>query len=285
LISPDGHSVAASQQGQSGAALALYATGSRRAHRFFDLAQTTAAAVAWSPDSRYVAAVLASRDPLSARGSGLAVIDVTRMSYRMIARGPIYGASFAPGGADRIVFGWARSMAPRAQVDLYLAAVSGAGPSRLTHGGRSLNPVWGAQGIAYDRERLRAHAEPAFSLWLIAPAGAAPHQLASGRVPALREGLVPLAFSHSGTDLLAAYEGLDTAQAWTVRLPGGAAQALRVDGSTVSATALSEDGSRVLAERPGFPSTPSAGTVESVPFDGGQSRTLIAHGSQASWNL
>ncbi len=46
--------------------------------------------------------------------SGLGILDTTTGSLRTIASGIVYGASFAPDGSDRIVFGRpARRASPR----------------------------------------------------------------------------------------------------------------------------------------------------------------------------
>ena len=86
--------------------------------RFFATADATAVAVAFSPDSRYIAVVLASTDPASSAYSGLAVIDTTTFASRVIVHGQIYGASFAPGDSDRIAYGTAPSARLTARVDV-----------------------------------------------------------------------------------------------------------------------------------------------------------------------
>jgi hypothetical protein len=277
VIAPDGSIVAAS----TAQGLTLYPTSDRSVRRSFPAVDATAVATAFSPDSRYIAVVLSSTDPASAASSGLAVIDTKSHSYRIIAHGQIYGASFAPDGSDRIAYASARSAALTAPVNIQMIGADGSGSVQLTRDGRSLNPVWGPAGIAFDRERLRTNAEPAYQLWLMASDGSGRRPLTALPIPTLREGLVPVAQSNDGRLLLAQYEGQDTTGAWLVPLSGGPATAL---GGGLVGAAFSRDGASVLLDRGGFLNPPDEGVVESMPVDGGQSRILAAHGSEPGWN-
>jgi len=277
LLAPNGSLVAAS----TAPGLALYPAAGGAPHRYFDSADATAVATAFSPDSRYLAVILSSTDPASARPSGLAVIDTTTFAYRFIARGQIYGATFAPDGSDRIAYASAPTAALTAPVDLHVIDADGSGAAQITHDGRSLNPVWGRAGIAFDRERLRANAEPAYELWFIPTDGGASRPLTALPIPALREGLVPIDFSDDGKLLLAEYEGQDTSRAWLVPLSGGHATPL---AAGLTGAALSRDGAYALVDRGGFLNPPDAGSVEAVPVAGGPPRVLAAQGSEPSWN-
>jgi hypothetical protein len=284
LVSPDGSLVAASAPGLSGAALILYSTTGASSRKLFDAGRTTATATSWSPDSRFLAVILASTDPNSDAASGLAVIDVTAGRYRVIARGPIYGASFASDGSNRVAYAAAAGPALAAPVDIHLAAADGSRAEQLTRDGRSLNPVWSRGTIAFDRERLRNGAAPAYQVWTMAEDGSHRRQLTDARVPPLLDGLVPIGFSPEGGTLLAEYEGLDTSQAWTVTMATGAARALRVGGRTVSAGAISLQGSSALVDLGGYLNPPDRGVVEAVPLNGGRPTVLSRHGADPSWN-
>lgn len=282
LISPGGGLVAASRVASRGSALTLYfAAGGGR--RFFNLRTATARALAFSPDSRYLAVALSSANPGSARTSGLAVIDTRAMSARMIAHGAIYGASFASDGSDRIAYASARTLALRARIDIHVVGPNGTGRRSITRDGHCLNPVWGRRTIAFDRERLRAKHSPSFEVWLMHPDGSHQVRLTHRRVPALMNGLVPLAFSASGTRLLAEYEGVDTSQAWTITISSRRLRELRVRGRAVAGAAISRDGGSVLVDRGGFLEPPNAGSVESMPFYGGRA-TMLVRGADPSWN-
>jgi hypothetical protein len=277
LLAPDGSLVVASEA----SGLVLYPASGGPSRRFFATADATAVAVAFSPDSRYIAVVLASTDPASSAYSGLAVIDTTTFASRVIVHGQIYCASFAPDGSDRIAYGTAPSARLTARVDVGIIQADGSGARRITSDGRSLNPVWGRDGIAFDRERLRTDAEPAYQVWLMASDGSGRRALSALAIPRLREGLVPTAFSDNGRVLLADYEGQDTSQAWVVRLPTGRATPLPAG---LVPAAVSRDGARVLADRGGFLNSPDRGVVESLPLDGGRPRVLAVRGAEPSWN-
>jgi hypothetical protein len=277
LLAPDGALVAASTE----PGLVVYGVAGGPPHRYFNESDVTAVAVAFSPDSQFVAVVLSSTDPVSAAGSGLAVIDTTTFAARILVRGQIYGASFAPDGSDRIAYAAAGSPALSARVDVYEVGADGFGEVRLTRDGRSLNPVWGPGGIAFDHERLRSSAEPAYQVWAMTSDGRARRPVTSLRIPALREGLVPIAFAGGGGLLLAEYVGQDTSQAWLVRISSGHASAL---GAGLVGAGVSRDGTHALVVRGGFLNPPNHGVVETVPLTGGRTRMLIAHGSEPSWN-
>jgi hypothetical protein len=286
VLAPDGSIVAASSPAQQGPALILYSAGGGVLRRYFDAAQATALAQAWSPDSRYVAVVLSSRNPVSAAASGLAVIDTRTLRWSLLAHGAVYGASFAQDGSDRLAYAAASSPALTAAVNVYTSGPNGSVPTQITHDGRSLYPVWGAAQIAYDRERLRAGAAPAYEVWLMNADGTQPVQLTRMRVPPLLYGLVPLAYSaNDGGWLLAQYEGLNTSEAWTIAVATRHSHELEVGGQDVTAAALSRSGASALVDRGGFLRPPSQGTVEELPLRGGPAVKLVAHGSQPSWNL
>ncbi len=284
LLAPSGSLVAASLSAHRGTALAIYPTAGA-AHTFFNSALTTATAQAWSPDSRYLAVVLQSTNPGSDAASGLAVIDTKSFTASIVSRGSIYGASFAPDGSDRIVYGAARTSALADHINVHIAAADGSGSHQISHGGRSLNPVWGRHGIAFDRERLRRGGAPAYQVWLMQPDGSGAKVLTHEPAGPLLDGLVPLAFSADGTRLLAEYVGADTSQAWTIDLANGSSHKLIISRHSVTAGAISRDGRRLLVDLGGFLNPPDAGVVESIPFGGGRATVLVTHGSAPSWNL
>jgi hypothetical protein len=254
----------------------------RGARRFFGgptHAQTTP--LAWSPDSRYLAVAVANR-----RGGRnvLIVIDLFRNGRsETVARGPIQGASFSPTVRGRLVFGSSGSPSPSAPVDLYSARVfSREGVEQLTHDGRSLNPVWGRQGIVFDRERLRGGDAPEYQLLLLQ--GGETTQITDLHPSALLSGLVPLAVSADGEHLVASYVGEDTSQAWAVDLIGHEARRLTQGRASVVAGGISADGESALVEIGGFLAPPSRGRIATLPFGGGRARVLIRRGGSPSWN-
>ena len=287
-LAPNGVTVAASLFGaglEKGPALALYPTAGGRPSTFGDLARQNAVPLAWSPDSRYLAVMLVST---AVKGfvakSALAVLDTTTASLRTIASGIVYGASFAPDGSDRIVFGLAHGQNLTARVNLYTAQASGAGLRRITRDGRSLNPLWGPRYIAYDRERLRRNDAPVYQLWLRRASGGAPRRLTSLRVRSLVSGLTPVGFSADGSRLLAEFVGQDTSEAWTVQVPSGRARPVRVKRRPVVGGAIQGDGSTLLVAEGALEGPAEADNVVTVPFAGGAPTLLVAHAAQPSWN-
>jgi hypothetical protein len=288
LLAPNGMTVAAGLFGsgtETGPSLALYPTSGARPAAFGNLAVANAQPLAWSPDSRYLAVVLTSTAVRHiASRSGLAILDTSTGSLRSIASGIVYGASFAPDGSDRVVFGRAGSESVSARVNLYTAEASGAGLRRITSDGRSLNPVWGPRFIAYDRERLRRNDAPVYQIWLRGSSPGAALRLTSIAVRSLVSGLVPLAFSGDGKRLLAEFVGQDTSEAWTVQVAARRARPVRVKRRPVVGGAISSDGSRLLVAEGGLEGPAQGDDVVTVPFAGGAPTLLAAHAAQPSWN-
>jgi len=190
-VAPDGLMVSGSALGSVGLALTLYATAARRSHSFFN-DRVIATPLAWSPDSRYLA-VLLQTDGRHLIGTGLAVIDTTTMTAGTVATGVIRGASFAPSGPDRLVYGQARSQQIEDAVNLYTVNPDGSDRRQLTSDGDSLRPLWTPRGIVYDRETRRRVGASAYQLWLLH--GGHSTQLTHLTPPALVAALVPLAAS------------------------------------------------------------------------------------------
>jgi len=286
LIAPDGEAVAASLfSDEPGPQLTIYPAAGGPAVRYFDTTTETAEPVAWSADSRYLAVSLQSTALTDVGAhSGLAVIDTVMGTVQTIAQGVIYGASFDPEGSDRIAYASAPSTLLEAPVNVYESGPEGAGLLRLTGDGRSLDPVWGPRYIAYNHERLRPGNAPIYQIWLIPPGGGRARRLTNMNVPSLVVGLVPLAFSADGSRLLAEFEGQDTSEAWTVRVPSGRALRVTSHGLPVTAAGISRSGNTVLVNEGFFEEPASTGRVAEIPFGGGRAKVLVSHGSQASWN-
>ena len=90
------------------------------------------------------------------------IVDTQQKTVKMIARGQIYGARFAPNGNDQVVYGRAAQQTLTSRVNVYRANADGTSTVALTHDGRSLFPLWGPGAIAYDRERLRREDAPVY---------------------------------------------------------------------------------------------------------------------------
>jgi hypothetical protein len=290
LLSPDGLSVAVSLFGvmvgdqEQGPSLGIYPSSGAPIADYLNLETAFATPLAWSPDSRYLAVYAQSNQLVGiAAASSLDVIDTQTGTLTTIAHGAIYGASFAHDGSDKLVFAMAHSLSGSAATNLYISEASGAGMHSITSDGRSLFPVWGPTYIAYDRERSR-HLSPEYQIWMATSAGVRVRKLTHIAVGPLVQGLVPLAFSGSGSRLLAEFEGEDTSNAYAVSVASGRAHSVNVHGQTVQAGGISSDGSTLLVDVGSFEQPSSHGRIETVPFAGGPAKVLVAHGSQASWN-
>jgi Tol biopolymer transport system component len=290
LLAPNGQSVAVSLFGtasglqEHGPALGIYPSSGAAISDYLSLETATATALAWSPDSRYLAVYSESNQTAGiAAASSLAVIDTQTGTVTTVAHGAIYGASFARDGSDRLVYAMAHSLSQSALTNLYVSEADGAGVHRVTSDGHSLDPVWGPTYIAYDRWRRR-HLSPEYQIWLATPAGARVRKLTHIAVGPLVQGLVPLAFSADGSRLVAEFEGEDTSNAYAVNVASGQARAVTVRGQSAQAAGISSDGSTLLLDAGSFEQPSSHGQIVTVPFAGGHATVLVAHASQASWN-
>jgi hypothetical protein len=287
LLAPNGELVAANRDASSGAALSVYSVAGAPAQSYGDAASVTAQPLSWSADSKYLAVAFQSTSVTNvAKSSSLVVIDAETGAMTTLAHGLVQGASFAPNDSDEIAYGLTSSYSQEgAAENIHVSGPDGAHASLLTHDGRSLNPVWGSAGIAYDHERLRHLEFPVFQIWLTAPGRARARQVTHMKPQRLVSGLVPIAFSANGSRLLAEFEGEDTSAAWTVDLASGRARELTTPGRhTLQGAGISADGTTVLLDEDSFENPPSSGRLVTMPFAGGSPRVLVAHGGQASWN-
>lgn len=289
-ISPNGQQVAVSLFGagssESGPALGVYSTTGAPLQTYLSLKGETAQPLSWSPDGRYLAVEVQSTAlKHGAQLSGLGILDTQTAKLSVVAHGQLYGASFAPNGSDEVVYGLAHSQSLTARVNVFRAKPDGSSTVALTGDGRSLFPLWGPAAIVYDRERLRRQDAPVYQLWLRSPKGRT-RRLTNIRVRSLVSGLIPVAFSADGSKLLAQFVGQDTSEAWAVSVASGRARRLTPKGARLplQAAGLSTDGATVLVNEGGVDGPASEGNVATLPFAGGRSTVLVAHGSQASWN-
>lgn len=283
LLSPNGRLVAANAVIGGGRALLVYSLSGALAAGFFDISRVQAVPLAWSPDSRYIAASL-SGYVATATGLGpsaLVIIDTTSNRATTVAHGLVEGASFAPSGPDRVVYGLTSSLSLRGTVNLHSALANGAESRQLTHDGRSLNPLWGKRGIAFDREQLRGPHASAYQIVLLRSGRST--QITRLRLSRRVEGLVPVAVSRDGTRLVVQYEGFDAWQAWTVNLTTERVHELTAPEKSATSSGISRTGRRVLVGI-GGQARGSNDKVETIPFSGGTPTVLVAHGGEPSWN-
>jgi hypothetical protein len=283
LLSPDGRLVAISPVASNGSALEVRSASGKVLGRFLDAAKVHASALAWSPDSRYLAVSVLDATATSGVGnSALVIVDTATETATTVAHGFVSGASFSPDGTE-VVFGMLGPLqSPTTGANLFTAAADGSGVQQLTHDGDSSSPVWGKLGILYDQAHSRGGEKaPIVQIWL--QSGGRSTQITHFHAAALEEGLVPLAVSANGIRLLAEYMGEDTSEAWTVNVRTGRTHRLLVGGKPVTGFGISRNGKRVLVDLGFFENPPSKGEVATIPFAGGPIAVLVKHAGLPSW--
>lgn len=243
----------------------------------------------WSPDSSTIAAVLGPE----LGPKRLVLIDLATGAQQMIAGGFFSGVSFAPGGRQ-LVYSRAASedFPPRSDVYRYdipggetIRAVQ---PVRLTHDGRSTDPLWGPNNKIVFVKQLDAKKRkygPKNELFLMNPNGKGVRRLTHTKVDPLLQGLYPTTWSSDGKRLLAEFEGQDTTYAVTVNPRTGAQRPLiEATEQGFLGAGLSPDGKYVLGKTMGF--EPGPGTdVGIVPYAGNKSVRVLAHNAfEPSWS-
>jgi hypothetical protein len=236
--------------------------------------------LAWSPDSRYVAAVTGPE----LGTQRLVLIDVTDASIRTVARGQFYGVSFSPTGGA-IVYARARRDSYPPRSSLWVAPVGGGTPTQITSAHPDIYPLWGPHSIVFTRQRKPARKFDAWKqdLFLIAPNDGAPRRLTHQRPAFLLSGLTPVSWSADGTRLLGQFGGQDTVFAQTIDPATGSVKTVWREQESIIGAALSRDGSTILAMRGAFEPTTQTEVV-TVPYAGGRPHVLVRHAWSPDWN-
>jgi hypothetical protein len=237
---------------------------------------STAGELAFSPDSTKLAMVLTGR---------LAVHDIAERRTTEAAAGVIRGYSFSPDSTS-IVYGTSgRDEAADAESDLYIIEL-GAGPrQRITRDRKSLNPLWGPNGIVHDRQKVRPGMAPSYNLFDIQPDGGSLRRITSLRIPSLLSGLVPVEFSGDGTRLLAEFVGQDTGVGFAVNPRSGQTRSLSRNAETgFVGFDLTADGRTVLGHT-GGPDPAARHNVVTMPYRGGDPTVLVRRAAFPDWSL
>jgi hypothetical protein len=290
LVSPNGQMVAASNFGSRGHALIVYSTVGEPKQLYINLAQTEATALAWSPDSRYIAVQVTDTTSSSITNpgdGGLAVIDTTARTVTRIASGFVFGATFEanPNATDCPAYAVSGVQKLDSPTEIYTVNADGTGRTQLTHDARSLNPVWGPNGIGYDRQRFRDDHPPAFNIWLMNRDGTHPTQITRVRSGPLVDGLVPLAFSANGSRMIAEFEGEGTSEGCTVSIATHTAKPINAAHHvSVEANGISRNGNTLLVTLDAFENPTAEGKVATMPFPSGRPNVLATHAGFGTWN-
>lgn len=239
--------------------------------------------VTFSPDSKLVAAV---RGPEIGKGK-LVLVDVVSGTFlRSLASGYFSGVSFSPDGTE-LVYSVSASEDFASNTDVYRVPIAGGKAVRLTKDHVSLSPLWGPNDQIVFAKLLGAKSRkygPKNELFLMNPEGTGVKRLTNTKVGPLLQGLTPTAWSANGQRLLTEFGGQDTSYAVTVNPRTGAQRRIGPSGEQgFVGTALSKDGTTVLGFTGGFEPGPNHRVV-SVPYGGGNPKTLVKGGYEPDWS-
>jgi Tol biopolymer transport system component len=213
----------------------------------------------------------------------LALLDLESGSRRVLARGDLCCASFAPDGHSVVYARSNGSFGRTFRSDVYAIRLADGQVSRLTRDRHSDRPVWGRGWIAYSHFRARGG-------WLIRDLrltrsdGSGKRLLAGGNdEPSNKMGIEAVGFSHDGKRLLACLASEFQCSPVGFGIPGGRRYALRVGrrNELTFGVAISRDGTQVLAEAGGLE---GPYRVLVVPLAGGEPRILVRNADHASWS-
>lgn len=281
-VSPDGDVIAYARERSGGKRqlmLAAAAGGGSKAV-FSNLQESFY--ITFSPDSKLIAAV---RGPELGKRKLVLIDVVSGTLLRTVASGYFSGVSFSPDGTE-LVYSVAQSESFPAQSDVFIAPLAG-GSVQITKGGNSLDPLWGPNGQIVFVKQLGAKNRkygPKNELFLMGPDGTGQKRLTHTTVGPLLQGLYPTAWSTSGKQLLAEFEGQDTSYAVTVNPKTGAQKPLdKVGEQGFVGTAIASDGTTVLGFTGGFEPGPNH-RVATVPYGGGKVKTLVKGGYEPDWS-
>jgi Tol biopolymer transport system component len=251
-LAPDGKAVAyVRNSGPTGAVLTVSTSGGRP--NVVRRATARIASIAWSPDSTKL---------VSVDNEHVAVTDVDERTSTVIAdlsAGSALSetATFSPDGS-------------KVAYDYYhqgLAEVHDLATHSTRRAAEGGWPLWGTGGLAFRGGPLQQQ-----DIWLVTASGEKPTRLTRTKA-----GLTPLAWSTDGRRLVAGSLCVRNG-AWAVDVPSGGARAI-TRLCHLLPMGLSRDGSTILAC-----SQERGGTLETVPFEGGEPHDLLEGACYASWN-
>jgi hypothetical protein len=227
----------------------------------------------FSPDSTKLGAVLAGR---------LVVHDIAARTTVEAATGVIRGYSFSPDSSSVVYGSSGRDDSDDAESDLYAVELDAGPRQRITRDRKSLNPLWGPDGVLHDRRRVRPGDTPSYNLFEIQPDGGSLRRITALRIPSTLHGLVPLELSADGTRLLAEFAGQDTAVGFAVDPRAGSTRALGRRQGFVGFD-LTADGSTVLGHT-GGPEPGGRHDVVTIPYRGGRPTVLVRRAATPDWS-
>jgi hypothetical protein len=272
-VSPDGRWVAWIKDGTPDQVMMRLADRSRKA-RVVARSSFIGGDLQFSPDSKSLGLVLSRR---------LFVYDIRERTEIKAASGVIRGFSFSP-DSKSVVFGTSgRSDAADAPSDLYSFELADKVRVRITRDRKSLNPLWGPNGIIHDRLVPRGGDAPSYNLFEIQPDGGSLRRITRLRIPSLMSGLVPVELA--GKRLLADFVGQDTEVGFRVNVETGKTHALDEDFENgFVGFDLTADGRTVLGHT-GGPDPTARHDVVTTPYAGGEQEVLVPRAGFPDWSL
>jgi dipeptidyl aminopeptidase/acylaminoacyl peptidase len=235
--------------------------GKPRLLRRFRGREAFIAGFVWSPTSHDIATV---------EGSLIVLVDVDTGRVRQVAtsRRHLVGVgdpSFSPDGS-RIVY----DRFDQTGADLEVFDTRTGRMRKLTRDHRSMFPVWGPRGIAYERDR---------DVWLLDPSRGRTRRLTRTRAR-----IYPAAWSADGRRLLAANPATHNGRVWAVDVRSGRARDLTGWVGDLFPQGLSRNGKTILAAIGCGGTVSPFGVVETLPFAGGRAHVIVQGPCRASWN-
>jgi hypothetical protein len=230
----------------------------------------------FSPDSTKLGMVLTRR---------LAVHDIAARTTDEAVAGFVRGYSFSPDSGSIVYGSSGSSDAADAESDLYIVEPGDGPRQRVTRDRKSLNPLWGPDGIIHDRQKVRPGMAPSYNLFEVQPDGGSLRRITALRIPNLLSGLVPIELSADGTRLLAEFVGQDTGVGFAVDPRTGNTRSLSRDSETgFVGFDLSGDGRTVLGQT-GGPDPAARHNVATMPYRGGKPTVLVRRAAFPDWTL
>jgi Tol biopolymer transport system component len=278
IISPDGNRLAYLRE-ETGRASFLCLSPARGALDVCDAVDEPISPIAWSPDGSYLLG--------TSGATKLLLVDTRQLTYRLIVKGEMSGASYAPDGKAIV---YSVKDEPRTYkrlelgYNLFINTISSGHTVRLTSGGTSIAPVWGKRGIAFSRiTRRRNSLWPRYELWLIKPDNGRVRRIDYGveeRLPCI--GLTPVAWSSDGIKLLANMNEAENNEPYAVDMRER--RVWRISkGAFIEVTDISRSGKYALVVRNGLDWT-APPRVEIIRINTSSSTILAKGAFGPSWN-
>ena len=275
-VSPNGKLVVYETYAKGQESLQLLGTAGGRPRL---LLRNDVGAVAWSPDSRDVAAVIGTE--LGTRRLVLIDIASGRVARTLAVAPDFYCVAFSPHGSQLL---FCRPARTGLASDIYRVPVRGGAPVALTLDHSAEAPVWGPKWIVFSRLRkpARANDAPKSDLYLMTASGTKVRRLTHTNPGFLLEGLFATAWSSNGKRLLGEFGGQDTSYADTVDPVTGSVRRVGNPAQGLIGYGLSRDGKTILATTGG--PDPDDSNVVTIPYDGGKLHLLVRHARMPDWS-